>query len=150
MTGDVDVDRAIHTLIKGLNEDLANEYAAIIMYNYNAARLSGLSRQVVKPFFEKEIPNVLAHAACLAEKISMLGGTPVVKSAPIKRTENVKEMLKEALRVKENTIERYKKRLKQAEEAGEIVLKIQLEDIVTDEIRRKKELEYLLEDRHLH
>ncbi len=35
-------------LIEGLNEDLANEYAASIMYTNNAAVVSGLYRHALK------------------------------------------------------------------------------------------------------
>lgn len=39
----------VKELIEGLNEDLAGEYSAIIMYNHNAATVSGIYRQVLKP-----------------------------------------------------------------------------------------------------
>lgn len=66
----------VKELIEGLNEDLAGEYSAIIMYNHNAATVSGIYRQVLKPFFESEISDEQGHALYLAEKIKTLGGTP--------------------------------------------------------------------------
>lgn len=44
------MEKDLQALIDGLNEDLANEYSAIIMYNHNAATVSGLYRQILKPF----------------------------------------------------------------------------------------------------
>jgi bacterioferritin len=143
------MDKTMQTLIDGLNEDLANEYTAVIMYTYNAATVSGLNRQVLKPFFDQEVPDELGHASYLAEKISMLGGTPVVEPAPFKTGKDVKEMLELALEAEKDTIKRYKQRLEQADEAGEIALKVQLEDMIADETRHKEELERLLEDPRL-
>ncbi|NQD68962.1 ferritin-like domain-containing protein, partial [Bacillus haikouensis] len=71
-------------LIDGLNEDLANEYAAVILYTTYAAVVSGLYRQVLKPFFEEEIPDEQGHALYLAEKIKTLGGDPTTTPAPVK------------------------------------------------------------------
>lgn len=143
------MDQKLQELIDGLNEDLANEYAAVIMYTYNAATVSGLSRQVLKPFFEQEVPDELGHASYLAEKISMLGGTPVVEPAPVKQPKDVKSMLEQALQAEIETIERYKRRLEQADAAGEIALKVKLEDMIADETGHKEELERLLEDPRL-
>ena len=39
------------------------------MYNHNAATVSGIYRQVLKPFFESEISDEQGHALYLAEKI---------------------------------------------------------------------------------
>lgn len=143
------MDQAVKTLIDGLNEDLANEYASVIMYTYNAATVSGLSRQVLKPFFEQEVPDELGHASYLAEKISMLGGIPVVKPAPVEQPKEVKAMLEQALKAETETIGRYKQRLEQADAVGEIALKVQLEDMIADETRHKEELQRLLEDPRL-
>ena len=75
--GDMKMSHDVKELIEGLNEDLAGEYAAIIMYNHNAATVSGIYRQVLKPFFESEISDEQGHALYLAEKIKTLGGTPL-------------------------------------------------------------------------
>lgn len=49
------MDEKMKALIEGLNEDLSHEYAASIMYTYNAAVVTGLYRSVLKPFFESEV-----------------------------------------------------------------------------------------------
>ena len=43
-------------LIDGLNEDLANEYAAVIMYRTYASLVKGPYRQELRTFFASEIP----------------------------------------------------------------------------------------------
>ncbi len=133
-------------LIDGLNEDLANEYAAVIMYNNYAAVVSGLYRQVLKPFFEGEIADEQGHALYLAEKIKTLGGTPTTQPADVKQTEDVKEMLQNARQSEKDTIERYKTRAKQADELGLIELQIKLEDLIADETGHMEEMERLLAD----
>jgi bacterioferritin len=43
---------AVQTLIDGLNQDLAAEYQAVIMYRTYASLVSGPYRQDLKSFFE--------------------------------------------------------------------------------------------------
>ena len=86
------------------------------------------------------------HARFLADKIVALGGTPTVEPKPVKPTSNVKEMLENTLQAEIDTIERYTLRCQQAEEAGEIGLKIELEHLITDETKHKIEIERLLKD----
>ncbi|GGK28785.1 bacterioferritin [Caldalkalibacillus thermarum] len=140
------MDEKRKALIDGLNEDLANEYAAIIMYNHYAANVQGLAGQVLKPFFQGEVTDEIGHAQFLAEKIVYLGGTPTVEPKPVKHTTDVKQMLENTLQAEIDTIKRYTQRVEQAEAAGEIGLKIELEDLIADETRHKIEIERLLRD----
>ncbi|MCS1351953.1 ferritin-like domain-containing protein [Mechercharimyces sp. CAU 1602] len=143
------MDAKLKTLIDGLNEDLGYEYAAVIQYTNNAAVVSGLSRQTLKPFFEAEARDEIGHASYLAEKIATLGGDPVVEPKPVKMISDVRTMLQHARDEEAATIKRYKERMDQAEAVGEIALKIQLEDMIADETNHKEELERLLKDPRL-
>lgn len=136
----------LEQLIEGLNQDLTHEYAAMIQYIYNASAVSGLSRQVLKPYFEAESQDELNHARYLSEKIINLGGIPEVKPTSVKRLTQVRDMLQHALNEEVATIERYKTRLNQADKIGDIALKIQLEEMIADETNHKEELERLLKD----
>ncbi len=136
-------------LIDGLNEDLANEYGAMIMYTYDAAVVSGLYRQVLKPFFESEVADETTHALYLSEKIKTLGGTPTTTPTPVKQLQDVKEMLEDALKAEIDTIERYEKRKTQAEELGLTELVVKLDDFIADETGHKEEMERLLDDPRL-
>ncbi|RDI39904.1 ferritin-like domain-containing protein [Falsibacillus pallidus] len=140
------MDQKMKELIDGLNEDLANEYAASIMYTYNAAVVSGLYRQTLKPFFESEISDEQGHALYLAEKIKTLGGSPTTKPAEVKQLTDVKEMLEEAHRAEKDTIERYEKRKKQAEELGLTELTVKLDDMIADETGHMEEIGRILSD----
>ena len=140
------MDQKMKELIDGLNEDLANEYAASIMYTYNAAVVSGLYRQTLKPFFESEISDEQGHALYLAEKIKTLGGAPTTKPAEVKQLTDVKEMLEEAHRAEKDTIERYEKRKKQAEGLGLTELTVKLDDMIADETGHMEEIGRILSD----
>lgn len=98
------MDQNVQKLIDGLNDDLAHEYAAVIMYTYNAAVVSGMYRQVLKPFFQEESTDEIGHALYLSEKIKTLGGTPTTTPAKVKQLTDVKEMLEEALQNEKDTI----------------------------------------------
>lgn len=136
----------VKELIDGLNEDLAAEYQAVIMYRTYAALVTGPYRQELKAFFEGEIPDELAHAAFLADKIVALGGIPVVTPPPVVIAKDNREMLEYALQAEVDTIERYTRRLQQAEKAGEISIKIQLEDLIVDESNHRDDIRRMLMD----
>ncbi|SFF02205.1 ferritin-like domain-containing protein [Alteribacillus iranensis] len=140
------MDQKTKELIDGLNEDLANEYASVIMYTNYAAVVSGMYRQVLKPFFEEETSDELGHALYLSEKIKVLGGTPTTTPAEVKETTDVKEMLENARQAEKETIERYKKRVQQAEELGLIELQVKIEDLIADETGHMEEMDRLLAD----
>ncbi|HEX2189972.1 MAG TPA: ferritin-like domain-containing protein [Longimicrobiaceae bacterium] len=133
-------------LIDGLNEDLAAEYQAVIMYRTYAALVTGPYRQELKAFFEGEIPDELGHAALLADKIVALGGTPAVSPPPVPIAKDNREMLENALQAEVDTIERYTRRIQQAEDAGEISIKIQLEDLIVDESNHRDDIRRMLMD----
>ena len=131
-------------LIDGLNEDLAAEYQAVIMYRTYASLVSGPFRQELRAFFEGEIPDELAHAAFLADKIVALGGTPAVIPGAIPITKDNREMLENTLQAEIETIERYTRRVEQADKAGEVGLKVQLEDMILDETTHRDDIRRML------
>ncbi|HYD54907.1 MAG TPA: ferritin-like domain-containing protein [Gemmatimonadaceae bacterium] len=137
---------ATKDLIDGLNEDLAAEYQAVIMYRTYAALVTGPYRQELRAFFESEIPDELGHAALLADKVVALGGTPAMLPAPVPTAKDNRGMLENALRAEEETIARYAKRIEQAEQAGEISIKLQLENLIVDESTHRDDLRRMLMD----
>ncbi|HEU5140984.1 MAG TPA: ferritin-like domain-containing protein [Bacillales bacterium] len=143
------MDQQLQELIDGLNEDLANEYTASIMYTYYASTVTGMAYQVLKPMFEGEIPDEQGHALYLSEKIKTLGGEPTTKPAPVKQVKDVTEMLQEASKAEKDTIERYEKRKKQAEALGYTELVVKLEDMIADETGHMEEMNRLLQDPRL-
>src|SRR5699024_6251482 len=138
------MDTQLQELIDGLNVDLAHEYGAAIQYTYSASVVSGLYRSSLKPFFVSEITDALGHALYLSEKIASLGGTPATESAEVEQPREVKPLLEASLNAEKETIERYEKRIKQAEALGFTELVVKLEDVIADETHHKEEIERLL------
>ena len=139
-----DKDQARQTLIDGLNEDLAHEYQAMISYLLYAKLVHGAPRLELAEFFEAEIADEQGHASLLAAKIIALGGKPTTKPAEVKLPQDNRGMLEASLQAEKDTIERYTQRIEQAEAAGELGLKIDLEDIVSDETKHKEDMERIL------
>ena len=135
---------AMQKLIDGLNQDLQGEFQAIIMYRLYASLVQGPYRQELRAFFANEIPEEMAHAQILADKIAALGGTPASTPAPVKVVKEPKAMLETALQAELEAIERYLVRRKQAEEAGEFGLAVQFDSIISDETNHRDELRQIL------
>jgi bacterioferritin len=133
-------------LVDGLNEDLAHEYQAIVMYNSFAAMVSGIHRPMLKGFFEAELPEELQHAQFLADKVTALGGTPATAPAPLSLPASAEAMLRMVLDAETETITRYVERRKQAEAFGDYGLAADLDGIISDETKHKEETEKLLRD----
>lgn len=132
------------TLIDGLNQDLRGEFQAVIMYRLFASMVQGPYRQELRTFFANEIPEELIHAQILADKISAMGGTPAAEAAPVQVVHDAKEMLQVALEAEVETLDRYIRRRKQAEDAGEHGLAAQFDDIIADETHHRDELRQML------
>ncbi len=133
-------------LIDKLNEDLANEFCAIIQYITYAARATGPYRPQLVQFFLAEVADEQMHAQFLANKIVALGGTPTTEPAPVPEAANNKEMLHAILEAERNAIRGYSERANQAEAYGDKGLQVQLEDMVRDESNHAEETERILRD----
>jgi len=131
-------------LIEGLNEDLRGEFQAVIMYRLFASMVQGPYRQELRTFFADEIPEELMHAQILADKISAMGGIPAAEPSRVKVVLEAKEMIQVALDAEIETIARYVKRRKQAEDAGEHGLAAQFDDLIMDETHHRDELQQML------
>ena len=134
------------TLINGLNEDLAAEFQAVIMYTTYSAQVTGPYRPQLVEFMQGEIPDELSHAQFLADKIAALGGVPNKTAAPVPEAETPKEMLERILEAEQKAVANYTQRAEQAKEVGDVGLAVQLEDMVRDETGHYEETRKLLED----
>ena len=126
-------------LIEGLNQDLAGELQAVIMYIQYSASVKGPYRQQLSQFFAGEIADELGHAQFLANKVAALGGLPTVQPKPVPQTDDARQMLQNVFDAESATIETYKQRAEQAEEYGDIGLVNQLENQIADETNHKEE-----------
>jgi len=120
-------------IIRGLNEDLAREYKAIIQYVVFSATLKGPEYNDIADQLKGHASQELAHAIEIARQIDYLGGDPTVKSKEAEYSEKSKEMLEIDLRAEQETIKNYRERIRQAEHAGEFALSEALRDIIAQE-----------------
>lgn len=131
-------------LINRLNQDLAGEFQAVIMYTVYTALVKGPYRPQLVQFMKAEIADELLHAQFLADKIVALGGVPTSEPRPVPAALTPKEMLQNIARAEEQAIADYTARAEQARAAGEIGLGVQLENMVQDETGHYEETKKLL------
>lgn len=131
-------------MIAALNQDLAGEFQAILMYVTYAAAVTGPHRPMLKQFFSAEVPEELAHAQFLADKIASLGGRPVTEPRKVPAATDARAMLESVLAAEKQAIADYKARAEQAAAFGDKGLATHLETIVEDETSHYEETEKIL------
>ena len=120
-------------IIKGLNEDLAREYKAIIQYVVFSSTLKGAEYGDIAEQLKEHESQELAHALEVARQIDYLGGDPTVEVKNAEYSQDSKKMLEIDLRQEQETIKNYRERIKQAESSGEFALSEALRDIIRQE-----------------
>lgn len=131
-------------LIDGLNEDLAAELGAIIRYNWQASKAFGPQGAEVRELFMEEIPDELGHASFLMDVIVDLGGEPTTTPVEFDKPDTLKEMVALDLQMELKDVDQYTERAKQADEHGEVELKVRLEEMAADEGEHARELRRIL------
>jgi bacterioferritin len=120
-------------IVRGLNEDLAREYKAIIQYVVFSNTLKGAEYGDIAEQLKKHASQELAHALEIARQIDYLGGDPTMKGKESEYSQDSKTMLEIDLRAEQETIKNYRERIRQAEHAGEFALSETLRDIIAEE-----------------
>lgn len=131
-------------LIRGLNKDLAGELQAMIMYLHYSATLTGPYRSELRELFQTEIADEQRHAQFLSDKIAALGGEPTTTPRETPEAHLPREMLERVLDAEKQALRDYMQRIEQAEAIGDIGLKVELENQLSDETRHKEEVERIL------
>ncbi|HEY5737425.1 MAG TPA: ferritin-like domain-containing protein, partial [Nitrososphaeraceae archaeon] len=85
-------------IVKGLNEDLAREYKAIIQYVVFSSTLKGAQYGDIAQQLKEHASQELAHALAVAKQIDYLGGDPTIKSEDAEYSQDSKTMLEIDLR----------------------------------------------------
>lgn len=133
-------------LANALNEDLAGELQAVIMYLTYSAKVTGPYRPQLVEFMQAEITDELMHAQFLADKIASLGGKPTTTPREVPEANTSHEMLQAIMEAEAQAIKGYTERAEQADKMGEKGLVVQLEDMVRDETTHFEETEKLLKN----
>ena len=120
-------------IIRGLNEDLAREYKAIIQYVVFSSTLKGAEYGDIADQLKVHASQELAHALEVAKQIDYLGSDPTVKGKEAEYSQDSRTMLEIDLRAEQETIKNYRERIRQAEGAGEFALSETLRGIIAQE-----------------
>jgi bacterioferritin len=120
-------------LVDLLNEDLAGEYQAIISYVVYSQVLKGAQYMTIAAELEKHAAEELQHALIIAGQIDYLGGMPVVSPKPVKTSATAEDMLRFDLENENETVRRYRDRVRQCEALGEFAVAEHIRDILVQE-----------------
>ncbi|MFQ5797402.1 MAG: bacterioferritin [Bacteroidota bacterium] len=131
-------------LIEGLKDDLANELGAVMLYLYQTSIAAGFDGEELRELLRPEVAGELAHATFLADKIAALGGDPTTRPKEYRTPTDVKGMLELDLKLEQQAVETYKKRAQQAEEYGDLGLKVKIEEIIAEETGHVEQIERIL------
>ncbi|MEC8548515.1 MAG: ferritin-like domain-containing protein [Candidatus Thermoplasmatota archaeon] len=133
-------------IVTALNEALAWELRAIIMYAHYSAYVTGIHRSHLATHFNNEVTESITHAATVRAAIVKLDGEAITERDPtgIPHTSDYLEMLKEAYKTEEKAGETYGRILPMIQEIGDSELYDALEVIYFDELRSVEELRMML------
>ena len=120
-------------LVALLNEDLAGEYQAIISYVIYSQVIKGAQYMNIAAELEVHAAEELAHALIIANQIDYLGGMPLAVAKPVKTSPKAEEMLRFDLDSENETIARYRQRVRQCEALGEYAVAEQIRGILVEE-----------------
>ena len=131
-------------LIRGLNEDLAAEWATIMRYTYQSGKAVGLRGAELREILEKEISDELGHARYLTDVIADLGGDPTTTPRDFEKPAELKQMIELDLKMEQQDVANYTQHAKMAEELGNTELKVKLEEMAADESAHARDLRRIL------
>lgn len=130
-------------MIELLNGDIQHEIGAALTYLYQHATAPGLKGQVLRDILAPEIPGELQHAIMLADKVVSLGGKPDLAVPTVKTQETVEDMITYDIELEIEAVKNYTARADQAEELGDLGLKVQLENLAAEESEHRDMLQRL-------
>ena len=137
-------DRKTQKLLDGLQQDLERELKVVLLYSLQSCVLLGPRAMNIAPMLRKDAEAELKHVAFIGDQIVNLGGVPKFSTQKIGEPKDLKTMLEGDLDLEREAILEYRERAKQAELAGEIGLKVRIEEILAEETDHMRALERIL------
>ena len=120
-------------LIKGLQEDLAREYKAIIQYIIFSQKLDSAKYMNIAEELKVHAHEELDHALAIANQLDYFGAYPTHEPESVEVSEENEGMLWADLHAEDETVRHYRERIRQAETLGEYALAEVLRGIVRQE-----------------
>jgi bacterioferritin len=127
-------------LINAMNDALNREISTAVRYLVQSSRIQGRQNEPLRQMYRREVSEELGHAQYLADKIVMLGGKPELHPDLALPPEDISQMIARDLRAEHDDIANYKRLAQMADDAGDIELKLQMENQAADESRHAEEL----------
>ena len=131
-------------IIEALDQDRADELAAIIQYMGHHYEAEGMESPEIIEIFKSTAIDEMRHAEALAERIVYLGGTPTKIPSPIKKGGDLRKMIKDDLDSENGAIKQYKEHIKLCAQLDDPVSRLMLEKILTDEEEHADKWETIL------
>lgn len=126
-------DTTHEQLIKGLQEDLAREYKAIIQYVVYSQAINEPQYMAIAEELEKHAHEELGHALRIAKQLDYFGVYPNTSPAKVDTSDDNRAMLEFDLKAEDETVANYRQRIMQANALGEFALAEELQEIVRQE-----------------
>ncbi len=120
-------------IVEALNQDRADELAAIIQYMGHHYEAEGIESPGIIDMFKSVALDEMKHAEILAERIAYLGGRPTQSPSAIKRGGKLKKMVQDDLASETKAIKQYKEHIKLCSELDDTTTRRMLEGILADE-----------------
>ncbi len=149
------VEVNVEELITSLNRALADEWLAVYQYWVGSKVVEGILRGVVAQELAQHAKEELEHAEKLTERITQLGGKPLLSPEDWYKNTNcgyqppedtsVKTLLKQNIEGERCAIEVYRKLLKEVEGKDYLTFNLLL-GILEDEVEHEEDLEMILRD----
>ncbi len=136
---------AANKLLEMLNKAISMEMQVSIQYMWQHVLWRGPKHYAVTEEFKKIAIEEMGHAEKIAERLFYLGDVPTTKPAPISLGENLKEMLENDKKAEEETIELYKRIIKEAQTNNDITTAFIFQEILEDEEEHHDTFQSLLE-----
>lgn len=129
-------------LLNLLNEDIALEYSAAVQYVQHSSVVQGVGMDSVKGHLMEHAREELEHARSLSERVAYYGGTPahLPSLQDIQTSVDGRYALALDLKGEREAIQRYKQRVRMAQEAGEPGLAHLLSEILMEEEEHEDDL----------
>ncbi|MBD3286242.1 ferritin [candidate division WOR-3 bacterium] len=148
----------VSKLVTELNKALADEWLAYYQYWLGAKVVKGQMREAVTAELIEHADDELRHAGMLADRITQLGGTPVLTPEEWYKVTNcgydapsdphVRKIVEQNIAGERCAIEVYQKLSTMLKDKDPITYNMALE-ILADEVEHEDDLEAILEDMDL-
>lgn len=132
-------------IIDKLNEILRHEWTGVAQYSQAGFVVAGLWREVYSEMFLGSAKESFGHAKIIGQKISAMGGVPTIERNQVKQSDNLQEMLENALEFEQTAVTKYQEALALAD-GKDRPLVVLLEEILLEEQEGVDELTMILRD----